>query len=296
MKCVLLLLALLACERADKVPAPKPPPPVPKPDPIRQARDEFELVSPDLAAGTSKIYSRGDFMANATVRQQFDQGDFLGRMITLFGPRADHMWVLRHKQTGEILTAYAGDAGPAYGGVLHLDRAADARVKGDPLLAQPAGGAVGDASTWESMRIQALHLEDAQAGPQLAGVARRLDALVSQVAPADWDMTTYYAGEPSVYHVGAKGGVSFDDELVPEAALAFLLHTADATDPNDDQAELYKAELYKAALEYYITHKAELADQKPRMVTAYRRFVALANKAEPDERSSLLDEARALRP
>ena len=289
MKRALLLLALLACERADKAPPPKPPPPAPKPDPVQQAREEFELVSPDLAAGTSKIYSRGDFLPNASVAQQFDEGDFVGRLITLVGARGDHRWVLRDKQTGQIITAYGGYSGPAYGGVLHLDDpAVAARTAADPLLAQPAGGDVGDMGTWESMRIHALHLEDAQAGPQLASVARRLDALVSQVAPADWENTRYYAEDPRVFHLGAKGGVSFNDELAPEAALAFLLDMAARTDPQN--------EFYEAALVYYKAHHAELADQKPRLVTAYRRFVALAKLARPEFRSGLLDEARGLAP
>lgn len=287
MKRALLLLSLLACERADKPPPPKPPPP--KPDPVQLARAEFELVSPELAAGTSKIYARGDFLPKASVQQQFDEGDFVGRMITLFGPRDGHSWVLRDKQTGQIITAYAGASGPAYGGVLHLDDpAVQARVAADPQIATPAGGDVGDTSTWESMRIHALHLEDSQAGPELASVVRRLDAFVSQVAPADWETTRYIADEPGVYHIGAKGGVSFDDELEPHAALAFLLEMAGRTDPQNN--------FYDVPLTYYKAHLAALTDEKPRMVAAYRRYVELAKQARPEFRAGLLAEARQLRP
>ena len=290
MKRALLLLVLLACERATQPPPPPPPPAPPKPDPIRQARDEFELLSPAAAAGTSKIYARGDLLPKATVQQQFDEGDFLGRLITLFGPRDDHMWVLRHKKTGQIITAYAGASGPAYGGVLHLDDpAVAARTAADPWIAKPAGGAIASDDTWESMRIQALHLEDAQAGPELATVAHRLDALVSQVAPADWELTRYYAEEPAVVHIGAKGGHSFNDELPPADALAFLLDIAARNDAAGGG-------MYEPALVYYAAHKAELADQKPRVLAAYRRYVAAAKRASPGLRSEMLAEARQLRP
>jgi len=109
-KCaLLLLLCLLACERADRPP--------PAPDPVKQARAEFEVMPLDAARGTSLRYWRGDFMPGAGIDEQHDEGDFIGRLITLFGPADDREWVLRDRDNSEIITAYASDSGPAYGGV-----------------------------------------------------------------------------------------------------------------------------------------------------------------------------------
>ncbi len=289
MKRALILLALAACEHADKAPPRPAPPPAPaKLDPVQQARAEFEVVSPDLAAGTSKVYARGDFMASASIEDQFDEGDFLGRMITLFGPRDDHAWVLRHKKTGLIVTAYAGTSGPAYGAALRLDDpAVEKRKAADPLLAKNPADPT-QPLDWSAMKTYSKHLGDAEAGPELAGVVARLDALVSQVRPADWEKTEFYDEEPGVYRIGAKGGESFNDALPPHDALAFLLRNADAKDAG--------VSAYEAVLLFYSAHKDELAPERPRVLASYRRFVAAANKAEPEIRDALLDEARALKP
>lgn len=287
-RALLVLIALAACEHADRAtPPPAPPPPV-KLDPVHQARAEFEVVSPDLAAGTSKVYSRSDFLPDASIEDQFDEGDFLGRMIALFGPRADHEWVLRHKKTGLIVTAYAGKSGPAYGAALHLeDPAVSQRKAADPLLAKPPMDGK-QPLDWKAMRTYAKHLADAEAGPELAGAIGRLDALVSQVSPADWEMTEFYDEEPGVYHIGAKGGESFNEALPTAEALEFLLHAAEAKDADASADE--------AVLLFYSSHKDELAAAKPRVLASYRRFVAAANRAEPDLHAAMLDEARELQP
>ena len=111
MKLAFAFVALCACERAEPTPAPEP-----NPDPVQQARAEFELVPGDLAGGTHKLYSRGDFAPGLSIEQQFDEGDFIGRLRTLFGAREGDDYVFRHKQTGYIVTAYSGDSGPSYGG------------------------------------------------------------------------------------------------------------------------------------------------------------------------------------
>ena len=47
-----------------------------------------------------------------------NQGDFVGRLITLFGPRGDHDYVLRDRATGVVIVAYAFST-PGYAVVLH---------------------------------------------------------------------------------------------------------------------------------------------------------------------------------
>ena len=270
-----MLLALAACEHAEPT-AKKAPPPPPKPDPVQQARAEFELVSEDQAAGTSKLYSRGDFLPDsASLVDGIDEGDFIGRLRTLFGPVKDDDYVLRDKHTGLIVTAYSGSSGPSYGGV--SDQAGrEARRAADPILE----GKLPNPGDAREYRLYMRHLDDAIAGPAAAALVARLDAFVSAVPPADFQETKYYDEEPSVYTFGAKDGQSFEEDLPPEQALAFLLQSgAD-----------------EAVLMYYAEHKDELTDQKPRVVAVYRRFVAAAKKADPEMRDALLDEARHLEP
>jgi hypothetical protein len=270
---------LAACDHAEPS-AKKAPPPAPKPDPVQEARDQFELVSEDLAAGTSKLYSRGDFLPeSAGINDDLDEGDFIGRLRTLFGPRQGDDYVLRDKKTGVIITAYSGNSGPSYGGTPE-DAGREARRAADPLLK----GEMPSPEHLHQYRRFVRHLDDALAGPAAAAVVGKLDALVSAVPPADFSETKYYDEEPTVYRFGAKGGHSFAVDLPPEEALAFLLHSAESGNGDD------------AVLEYYAAHKDALADQKPKVVAAYQRFVAAARKADPDMRDALLDEARELKP
>jgi hypothetical protein len=281
-KAALLLLALTACEHAETADKKQPPAP-PKPDPVQQARAEFELLPADSAAGTSKLYSRGVFMPDAGLADEMDEGDFIGRLRTLFGPRDGDDYVLRHKKTGLIITAYCGDSGPSYGGTPD-EVGRDARMKADPMLK----GELPPMTDVKQYRIYERHLDDAIAGPERGAVIARLDALVSLVPPADWSTVKYYEDGPTVYRVGAKGGHSFEEDLPPAESLDFLLHAAE-TDDRDGLAD-------EAVLAYYAEHKDELSGEKPRVVASYRRFLAAANKADSQMRSVMLDEARNLKP
>lgn len=108
-------LALGACGRrspTDRVTAA--PDPV-QPDPVKQAREDFELVAAASAGGTSRLYSRGDFLPTGDARA-FDEGDFIGRLRTLFGPAPGDLYVLRDRKTALVVTAYSAKGGPVYGG------------------------------------------------------------------------------------------------------------------------------------------------------------------------------------
>lgn len=306
-KVALILLALCACERADSSAKKQPPRPTPtKPDPIKQAHDEFELLPADYAVGTHKLYSRGEFMPDADPEAAFDEGDFVGRLRTLFGARDGDQYVLRHKQTGYVITAYSGDSGPAYGGgarypgalppadpkaliaaAMHApnDPAVEARKKADPILAN--GSPIDHTSKaldLHAMNIYLKHLDDAEAGPALASAVARLDALLSAVPPADWEKTYFYDEGPVVMHVGAKAGHSFADDLPTAEGFEFLAKEAASGE--------YPANEWLVI--YYLAHKDELADQRKAVEVAYKRLVAAAQHADPDERAELLEETRDL--
>jgi hypothetical protein len=304
-KVVLVLLALCACERADSPKKQAPPPPTPtKPDPIHEARDEFELIPQDYAVGTHKLYARGEFMPDADPETQFDEGDFIGRLRALFGARAGDEYVLRHKQTGYVITAYSGNSGPTYGGGARYpgalpppdpkalfaagfqadpDPAVEARKRADPVLAN--GNPFAHPSPDHPLDLSAMntymkHLDDAEAGPELAAVVARLDALVSAVPPVDWDTTYFYEDGPSVIHVGVSHGESFSDEVPAAEGFEFL-----ANQPASWRAD-------SNLLEYYLANKDALAADKPRAITAYQRFVGEAKSEEPGMRKILLGQAR----
>src|SRR5688500_17217982 len=76
---------------------------------------EFERLPPSYAMGTSKLYSRCDFLP-LDDPLAFDEGDFVGRLRALFGPAEDDAVVLRHRATGYVVTAYSAQSGPSYGG------------------------------------------------------------------------------------------------------------------------------------------------------------------------------------
>ncbi|MFT3699278.1 MAG: hypothetical protein QM831_39385 [Kofleriaceae bacterium] len=270
MKRTVLLLALVACEHETPKPDPVKPDPV-KPDPIKQAHDEFELLPQDQMAGTSKLLSRSDFGGDPFGEDAYDQGDFVGRLRTLFGEQPDNEYVLRHKRTGIVITAYAGDSGPSFGGV-HRDDA-DARIAADKILsrdpfvdaqARLTAGAEGELAK----RLVEYHQHYATATsvdgyPQ---VAAELERLLDAVTPSDWSDTFYYGDNEQVERVGVANGSSFERELEPEAGLAFLL----------DRTERATLDLRMSddldVLLYYEQHPVPALE--PRVQAVLRRFVA----------------------
>ena len=227
--------------------------------PPTQADLEFERLPQDYAAGTSKLYSRGDFLS-LDDPLAFDEGDFVGRLRALFGPAEGDEYVLRHRATGLVVTAYSAQSGPSYGGgprfegplpapeTLEWAPAASsegeqraARIAADPELAAgpPSRRPEHRRPRLDLAEIQRLReldhrwhrrFADANAPRGLAEVVARLDALVSSVRPADWEAIRYYSDGPSVYRVGARDGESFSDELPTAESLDVLLRMAEAND------------------------------------------------------------------
>lgn len=317
-----LALALCACEHADPAnkapPTPPPTPPTPtKPDPIQQARDEFEQLPDAYSVGTHKLYGLGELMPDAGPDVQFDEGDFVGRLRTLFGAREGDNYVLRHKKTGYVLTAYSGSSGPSFGGGARypgalpppdekallqaslqtgLDPAAEARKKADPVLAKGdpyTQGSPDHPVDLHAMNVYMKHLDDAEAGPELAAAVERLHTLMRAVPPADWERTYFYEDDPAVVHVGAKHGESFSEELAPADAFAYLAKQADAADPNArDENGSIDAWPETNLLLYYSAHAQDLAAEKPRALVAYRHFLVAAKTQPADMRGEMLEEAR----
>ena len=262
------LAALPACERAQHDDhAPPPPAPV-TPDPIRDARAEFELLTGSAAiAGGDVLYSRGDLLGSAFTPHAFDKGDFVGRLRALFGPAPGDEYVLRHKTTGLVVTAYSGASGPEFAGAAFGDPdakeppAITARIAADPVLqTSPPLDDLAAVTTWN------LHNADARAPAGLPKVVRRLSALIEAVPPADWDTLEYSEDANVVVRIGARRGSSFERELPPDQAMAYLLDVA-ARAPDDDIALASTS-----VLAYYSANAGDLGAFLPRVRAEWDRY------------------------
>lgn len=174
-----------------------------------QARAEFEILSRDYAAGTSKLHDRGNFLPLDDMRAWFAK-DFMGRLRVLFGPAKPGGYVLRHRATGILITAYSAQSGPSYGGgprypgelpppgmppgaeMFREQQARVARIEADPVLSKglPVDWSQNHPDTLSLERLTELRqLEhawrrrfcDVAAPPGFAEVVARLDELVSAV-------------------------------------------------------------------------------------------------------------------
>ena len=272
------------------------------PDPIRAARAEFEVIDGAYMSGTSKLYSRSDFFADPFSRAAMDEGDFIGRLRALFGPRLGDDYVLRHKATGFIITAYSAQSGPSFGGgprypgalpgpdsndrfdqLVANQKAAAALIAIDPMAADDPSSELAGARTpaeraaaLEKLGAYERHLADMRAPIGFAQVAARLDALVEQVSPADWERTGYDEDAEVVMHVGVAHGVSFSEQLDPTASLTYLLVDAEAARPTVDDGPDLSYELDEHVLDFYLAHSADLTRFAPRVRAAWDRFARLA--------------------
>jgi len=79
-------------------------------DPVGAVRTEFEAIQSAYSGVTGKMYSRADFRPLDDITW-LDEGDFIGRLRSLFGAVRGDEYVLRHRQTGLVVTAYAAPSG-----------------------------------------------------------------------------------------------------------------------------------------------------------------------------------------
>ena len=252
---------------------------------VQIARAEFEVVADDLVVGTSKIYSRSDLLADGDERGM-DEGDFVGRLRTLFGVTPGDAYVLRHRKTGTPITAYSGASGPSYGG-LGDGAAGVARVQADALVHRTPA-----VLTPAEMRRMA----DVTAPPGFRDVAARLEALLDVVVPADWEATRYYEDAPSVYRVGVRHGKAFYEDVPPTEGIALMLRkvAAEAPAKPGDEADIFDSYM---SLEEVVTYWLALAEQGQRLDAVlpdvravwFRAAVTAQMPAKADDRNSLLD-------
>jgi hypothetical protein len=262
---VLLAVVLCACKPGDSSPhkseVPARAPPVDS-KAIEQAHAELELVAPTDQHDACRQYDHSDFLANPTSPQAYDIGDFFGRLQTLFGPTTGHVYTLRHKTSGVVITISPA-TGLAYMAPRDSDDVArEARIAADPVVS------AGPPSNLRDMDVYIQHAKRATAAPALTAAVTRLDALIERVPPADWELTDYFHDLGGVFHVGAAHGKAFDDPLPAPASLTLLLDRAEHTAPGTE-ADLH-------AIEFYIEHASELAMQRPRVVALYQRFASAA--------------------
>ncbi|HVK84682.1 MAG TPA: hypothetical protein VM513_11275 [Kofleriaceae bacterium] len=314
----LVLLVLVACEPA----SPSSPPKQDK-DPVAQARDEFEVIADEYRIGTSKLYSRGDFLP-LDDEKAFSEGDFVGRLRTLFGPSEDDEYVLRHRATGFIVTAYSAQSGPSYGGgprypgslpapgstpaATFADaEARTARIKADPLLAKgrPVDWSKYDLETLPPDQLRALrekervwdkHASDVTAPPGFANVVARLDGLLSAVRPADWDAIRYWSEDPSLTRVGARDGVGVDEAVPVIEGMTYLLAQAEQQEsPIKDTAGGGPGDADSRVVDYWLYHheaEPRIEQVLPRVQAAWFRYVQHANADDESVRTLVLEMAR----
>jgi hypothetical protein len=325
-----LLCALVSCTRPRSAPssdAAAPPEAGPaaaavrEPDPIGAARREFEPLPSAYASGTHKLYSRGDFLPLDDPRAM-SEGDFLGRARALFDVALDEL-VLRHRATGFVVTIYAMQSGPSYGGGPRYEgdlpdaaaafasafadaKAREARIAADPILAagRPVDWSKIDLKTLPPGELLSLrqkekdwqrHFYDVSAPPGCDKVVARLDQLLSSVPPADWEAIRYYSEAPSVYRVGASHGVAFQDELPFGPALEKLLADSESAKGSIVDTAAGVGGSHERVVEYWLAHGKKIespAGSLPRVREAWFRWVESLRDEPREYRKLVLERAR----
>jgi hypothetical protein len=256
--------------------------------PSKKAELEFERLPSSYAMGTSKLYSRGDFLP-LDDPLAFDEGDFIGRLRALFGVAEDDEYVLRHRGSGYVITVYSAQSGPSYGGgpryqgpLPEADEAAlftagihgrhdpSERIAADPELAAGAPSSRLK-NRWRELDFEAQQrlreldhdwhrrYADASAPPGFAEAVARLDQLLNEVVPLDWEEIRYYGDGPSVYRVGVCDGESFCEDLTVGESLDILASKAEARDDSmKDTAGSPFDEPNMRAVEYWVMTKMTL--------------------------------------
>ena len=181
---------------------------------VHELAAEAEKLPRAFNTGMAKAYARADFLPLDDPGGTSDEA-FIGRLRALFGSVEGDEYVLLHRESGFIVTAWAGKSGPSYGGgVLYtvakaalgappsheaLMAAAQeraARIAADPVLAQgrPARWNEHDIGSMDLAALTAMrewelawrrHYHDVAAPPGFAKVVARLEELVASVDPVE---------------------------------------------------------------------------------------------------------------
>ena len=75
------------------------------------------------------------------------------------------------------------------------------------------------------------HFDEVAAPPGVAPVVARLDALLNAVTPVDWEAVRYWGEQPSLYRVGVRAGVDFQETVPAAEGIAMLLNAAEGHQP-----------------------------------------------------------------
>ncbi len=203
--------------------------------------NDFERLPSAFGGGTSKVLSKsaltGDVWGGSA-------GDFLGRLMTLFGDLDGDGVTLWHRPSGHVITAYSAQSGPAYGGGV---RYAGARPEA-PIAVDFAAQAErqqrvaeaaeryererppGTADLTPRERFEAMlrgsgererALTDVVAGEGFLAAVEELDRGIAAVEPKDHERIDGEADEGPL-RVGFRDGEPFSEALSDDEALAYF--------------------------------------------------------------------------
>jgi hypothetical protein len=199
------------------------------------ALEDFERLPSRYSQGTSKILSRSALTADEDVGSS--AGDFLGRLITLFGPLDGDGVTLRHRPTGIVITAYSSKSGPSYGGGvcypgalppeprrLTLDERVAAQERVAAATSQmPSASEFEDLSAFlRALAVLEQKLADVRGGAGYLGVVTELESLLAAAPLTDHERVDDELDE-GPYRLGVRGGEPFIEKLTADEALAFHL-------------------------------------------------------------------------
>jgi hypothetical protein len=209
-------------------------------------RDDFVRVGPEQGRGTTRLFARSELWDFPDPERARSEGDFLGRLVSLFGAPDGDGFVLRHEPTALIVTAYAIESGPAYGGH-HAEERADELVRVEDewganevqLLATAETGEMPSLALLETrmkLRRRLLVLR----APRYAPVVEALETLI-QAAPLTDYARIDDSGDAGPQRVGVEGGAPFRRRLEPSEALTHYLARLGAVARDADPATAFVA-------------------------------------------------------
>jgi hypothetical protein len=191
---------------------------------VTTAKD-FERLPPDAGRGTSKLFARSDLWAAPDPERAYSEGDFVGRLITLFGkPDADGGFVLRHAPSGLVVTAYSAANGPTYGGFaralasMQHTRADLEKMKDEwaaldvKLVASLGTGELPSLDMLESRKALWRRLAEMSAPEGYADVVEALEGILEETPLADYERIDD-TGDLGPHRVGVRDGKPFVEKL-----------------------------------------------------------------------------------
>lgn len=203
--------------------------------------EDFERLDARYAAGTSQIVSRGEVRTPVPGEDPlaaYVEGDLIGRLITLFGwPDPDGGFVLRHRASGLVITAYSAQSGPSYGGgprwpdrlpedplgddrhereaqrrrEVNAERLAAILAERDALFTAARAGTTPLSA--EALCALDRRIAELTAPEGYVAIVSGLEALLATVPLTDYERVE--ESSEGARRVGVRGGVPFAEDLDP---------------------------------------------------------------------------------